>query len=186
MKDLHIALSKANPEMFARARGEIFESKGDVSLFLASGEEVPAIKGTKLYLNDRIVSREDSAVLASFGATGVLVLGQNQQMPLYSDFFHQIESLEQVGIVDTFSQFDGIQLDDVIDMTALELAIQAGQNIEALTGGSAANEYGDASTVIFYQRYGDWLIPVYGFDDSNSGCARISTSNDFGDIHIHN
>ncbi len=97
MADGNITVSSGAPEMFTRVRGEISESKGDVSLFRASGEEVPAIKGTKLYLNDTLVSRNDSAILANFGDSGVVVLGQNQQVPLYSEFFQSIDSFEQTA-----------------------------------------------------------------------------------------
>ena len=116
MKAANIAKSTVTPEVFARARGEIFQSKGDVSLFLSSGEEVPAIKGTKLYLNDTIVSREDSAVIAKFGDASALVLGQNQQVCLNADFFHRIDLLEQSAIVDSGTQIDGPQLDGASDI----------------------------------------------------------------------
>ena len=76
MKTACIILSTPTPEMFAYVSVEVPESIGDVSFFL-SGEEVPAIKGTMLYLKDTIISREDSAVLAKFDDSGFLVLGQN-------------------------------------------------------------------------------------------------------------
>ncbi|MFT6237802.1 MAG: hypothetical protein ACJATQ_001334, partial [Cellvibrionaceae bacterium] len=107
MKDLNTVVPTVTPEIFTRVRGEILEAKGDVSLFRAAGEEVPAIKGAKLYLNDTIISREDSAVIANFGDAGVLVLGQNQQVPLYSDFFQRVDSLEQAGTADTSTLSDG-------------------------------------------------------------------------------
>jgi hypothetical protein len=75
LKDDNVIISTVTPEMFARVRGEISDSKGDVSLFRASGEEVPAIKGTKLYLNDTIISGEDRAVLVKFDDSGFSVLG---------------------------------------------------------------------------------------------------------------
>ena len=189
MKAANIAQSTATPEMFARARGEISQSKGDVSLFLSSGEEVPAIKGTKLYLNDTIVSLEDSAVLANFGDAGILVLGQNQQVSLNADFFHRIDLLEQLATVDSIAQFDGPQLGGAIDIAALNIAIQADQNIEALLNNSiaaghitaaAANEYGDASTVILYQKVGDSLRPVNDFLVSTFGLVEIDRINDIG------
>jgi hypothetical protein len=172
MKAANIAQSTVTPEMFAHARGEISQSKGDVSLFLSSGEEVPAIKGTKLYLNDEIVSREDSEVIVNFGDAGVLVLGQNQQVSLCADFFHCIDLLEQSATVDSSAQFDGPQLGGAIDIATLNIAIQADQDIEALLNNSiaaghinaaAANDYGDASTVVLYQKVGDSLRPVSDF-----------------------
>ena len=172
MKAANIAQSTVTPEMFAHARGEISQSKGDVSLFLSSGEEVPAIKGTKLYLNDEIVSREHSEVIVNFGDAGVLVLGQNQQVSLCADFFHCIDLLEQSATVDSSAQFDGPQLGGAIDIATLNIAIQADQDIEALLNNSiaaghinaaAANDYGDASTVVLYQKVGDSLRPVSDF-----------------------
>jgi hypothetical protein len=172
MKAANIAQSTVTPETFAHARGEISQSKGDVSLFLSSGEEVPAIKGDKLYLNDEIVSREDSAVIVNFGDAGVLVLGQNQQVSLCADFFHCIDLLEQSATVDSSAQFDGPQLGGAIDIATLNIAIQADQDIEALLNNSiaaghinaaAANDYGDASTVVLYQKVGDSLRPVSDF-----------------------
>jgi hypothetical protein len=172
MKAANIAQSTVTPETFAHARGEISQSKGDVSLFLSSGEEVPAIKGTKLYLNDEIVSREDSEVIVNFGDAGVLVLGQNQQVSLCADFFHCIDLLEQSATVDSSAQFDGPQLGGAIDIATLNIAIQADQDIEALLNNSiaaghinaaAANDYGDASTVVLYQKVGDSLRPVSDF-----------------------
>jgi hypothetical protein len=172
MKAANIAQSTVTPATFAHARGEISQSKGDVSLFLSSGEEVPAIKGDKLYLNDEIVSREDSAVIVNFGDAGVLVLGQNQQVSLCADFFHCIDLLEQSATVDSSAQFDGPQLGGAIDIATLNIAIQADQDIEALLNNSiaaghinaaAANDYGDASTVVLYQKVGDSLRPVSDF-----------------------
>jgi hypothetical protein len=172
MKAANIAQSTVTPETFAHARGEISQSKGDVSLFLSSGEEVPAIKGDKLYLNDEIVSREDSEVIVNFGDAGVLVLGQNQQVSLCADFFHCIDLLEQSATVDSSAQFDGPQLGGAIDIATLNIAIQADQDIEALLNNSiaaghinaaAANDYGDASTVVLYQKVGDSLRPVSDF-----------------------
>jgi hypothetical protein len=75
MKTACITLSTPTPEMFAYVSIEVPESIGDVSFFL-SGEEIPAIEGTKLYLNDTIISREDRAVLAKFDDSGFSVLGQ--------------------------------------------------------------------------------------------------------------
>ncbi len=189
MKAADIAQSTVTPEVFARARGEISQSKGDVSLFLSSGEEVPAIKGTKLYLNDTIVSLEDSAVIANFGDASVLVLGQDQQVCLNADFFHRIDLLEQLATVDSSAQFNEPQLGGAIDIATLNIAIQADQNIETLLNNSiaaghitaaAASDYGDVSTVVLYQKVGDSLRPVSDFLVATFGLAEIDRINDIG------
>jgi VCBS repeat-containing protein len=143
---------------------------------------VPAIKGTKIYLNDTLSSREDSAVIAYFGDSGVLVLGQNQQVPFTSDFFNNVDSLEQVA---------SAQPDAGIDLAALELAIQAGQNIEELleptaAGGDSANESGAASSVVFYQRTGDSLISVPGIDSTTFSSVQSQPVFALGDIDANN
>jgi hypothetical protein len=181
MKAANIPQSTVTQEVFARARGEISQAKGDVSLFLSSGEEVPTIKGTKLYLNDTIVSREDSAVIANFGDASILVLGQNQQMCLYADFFNYIDLLKHSAIIDSSAQFNGPQLGGTIDIAILEMATQVGQNIEALLDNStaachiaAANGYGDVSTAVLYQKVGDSLRPVSGFLVSTFGPQKLT------------
>ena len=180
MEDRYIKVARAIPEMFARARGEIAETKGDVSLFLASGEEVPAVKGTKLYLNDIIVSRDDGAILASFGDVGVLILGQNQQIHLQSDFFHRINSLVQAITPVTRNQLAG-----AIEITKLELAIQTGQNIEQLFDESVvANKNVNALKTIFYQRVGGTLLPISSFEASAFRRSPIHPIDEFGDINI--
>ncbi len=189
MKAADIAQSTVTPEVFARARGEISQSKGDVSLFLSSGEEVPAIKGTKLYLNDTIVSLEDSAVIANFGDASVLVLGQDQQVCLNADFFHRIDLLEQLATLDSSAKYKEPQLGGAIDIATLNIAIQADQNIETLLNNSiaaghitaaAASNYGDVSTVVLYQKVGDSLRPVSDFLVSTFGLAEIDRINDIG------
>ena len=189
MKAADIAQSTVTPEVFARARGEISQSKGDVSLFLSSGEEVPAIKGTKLYLNDTIVSLEDSAVIANFGDASVLVLGQDQQVCLNADFFHRIDLLEQLATLDSSAKYKEPQLAGAIDIATLNIAIQADQNIETLLNNSiaaghitaaAASNYGDVSTVVLYQKVGDSLRPVSDFLVSTFGLAEIDRINDIG------
>jgi Ca2+-binding RTX toxin-like protein len=187
MADGNFTVASSTPEIFTRVRGEISDSRGDVSLIRATGEEVPAIKGTKIYLNDTLSSREDSAVIAYFGDSGVLVLGQNQQAALASDFFNNVDSLEQVGSANTGALNTSRQPDAGIDLAALEQAIQAGQNIEELleptaAGGDATNESGASSSVVFYQRTGDSLIAVSGFETSTVDRAQINPINEINDI----
>ena len=186
MKDLNTVVATTTPGMMARACGELLEIKGDISLFRVSGEEVPAIKGAQLYLNDTIVSRDNSALIANVGDVGVLVLGQNQQVSLYPDFLQRIDLLEQTINVETSNLPDA-----AIDLAALALAIQSGQNIEELldptaAGGDVAIEDSDVSTIIFYQRTGDSLVPVSGFETSSLGLAQIDTSIDVADLDINN
>ena len=180
MEDRYIKVPGAIPEMFARSRGEIAETKGDVSLFLASGEEVPAVKGAKLYLNDTIVSRDDGAILASFGDAGVLLLGQNQQIHLHSDFFHRINSLVQAITPVTRTQLAG-----AIEITKLELAIQTGRNIEQLFDKSVvASKKVNALKTTFYQRAGGTLLPISSFEASAFRCAPLHPIDEFGDTNI--
>lgn len=191
MADGNINISSDTPEIFTRVRGEISDSNGDVSVIRPSGEEVPATKGTKLYLNDTLSSRNDSAVVAYFGDSGVLVLGQNQQAPLHSDFFQNVDSLEQIASVNTEAQPNGAEPGSTIDLAALEQAIRAGQNIEELleptaAGADSTNEDGASSSVIFYQRAGDSLLPVSGFETSTVDRAQINPINDIGDLDSNN
>jgi hypothetical protein len=181
MEGRNINVARQTSEIFAHVRGEITETKGDVSLFLASGEEVPAVKGTKLYLNDMIVSREDGAILASFNDVGVLVLGQNQQMHLHSDLFHRINLLDQAA-----TPASRTQLKSGIEITALALAIQAGQNVEELLDPDALLN-GDVATskVILYQRVGNTLLPISSFETSIFSRTQMNLINEFGDIDIN-
>jgi hypothetical protein len=123
MADGNFTVSAVTPEIFTRVWDEISESKGDVSVFRASGEEVPATKGAKLYLNDTVVSRDDSAIIASFGETGVLVLGQNQQAPLYSEFFQRVDSLEQALKPQPNLENTGIDLFSIFSIQKTKLSM---------------------------------------------------------------
>jgi hypothetical protein len=191
MADGNFTVSSSTPEIFTRVRGEISDSRGDVSLIRATGEEVSAIKGTKIYLNDTLSSREDSAVIAYFGDSGVLVLGQNQQVPLTSDFFNNVDSLEQTASANTGAQTASSQPNGGIYLAALEQAIQAGQNIEELleptaAGGDSANESGAASSVVFYQRTGDSLFSVSGFDPTVIAVEQTAPVIEIGDLDSNN
>jgi len=189
MADGNITVSSVTPEMFARERGEVTETSGSVALIRASGKEVQAVKGSKIYLNDTLISRDDSAVIVSVGDTGVLVLGQNQQIPLSYDFFNNITSLEQVAQTDKLAPADPA---DVVDFQALEQAIAEGQSIEDIleptaAGNTAGNEGdADSSFVIFYQRTGDSLLPVSGFDTTTFGRTIINPENEVGDLDDNN
>jgi hypothetical protein len=191
MAEENASVSSITPEMFTRPLGEITESKDDVSLFRVSGEEVPAIKGAKLYLNDTIITRNDSAVLVNLGVAGVLVLGQNQQVTLHSEFFKNIDPLSQSDTTNFSAQNAAAQAENATDIAALQLAIQSGQNIEELLAPTAAgvegtNQDGASSIIIFYQRIGSSLIPVSGFGTSSFGGSQFNTTNEFGDLDRNN
>jgi VCBS repeat-containing protein len=167
------------PEIFTKVRGEVAESSGDVVIIRASGEEVIAEKGTKLYLNDTLSSHNDSAVIVIVGDKGALTLGQEQQIPFTQAFFDRLDSLEQVG-----------SLEEAVSIEALEQAIAEGRSLEDLLEATAAggepNPDGSSDNVIFYQRVGDSLIPVSGFQTSTLGSDSLFSENQVGDSDANN
>jgi hypothetical protein len=133
---------------------------------------VPTIKGTQLYLNNTVISLDNSAFIANFGDARILVLGQHQQVSLYPDFLQRIDLLEQMINAETSNLPDG-----AIDLAALASAIQSGQNIEELLDPTSAD--GDISVTTF--RVVDDAT-VYSTDSSGNGDtarSRLSVRSEF-------
>ncbi len=173
-------VSSSVPEEFTKVRGEIAESRGDVTLIRASGEEVVVEKGSKIFLNDILNSHDNSAVVIFFENGGALTLGQDQQLPLTKPFFDRLESLKEEG-----------SLEEAVSVEALEQAIAEGRSLEEIlqapaAGGDTPNLDGTSSSVIFYQRTGDSLLPVSGFQTSTFSSDTNLVINEFGDLDSNN
>ena len=162
------------PEIFTRVRGEITDVSGEVYLLRASGEELVAQKGTQLYLNDVLLSYDNSTVLINLGDNGLLSLGQEQALTLTQDLFERIHSMDQVA-----------SLEEAISIEVLEQAIAEGRSLEDILQAPAAgngieNVDASASSLVFYQRSGDALIPVSGFETTTLGREFLQPINEFG------
>ena len=74
-------VSSSIPEEFTKVRGEVTEAIGRECGIRASGEEIFVEKGTKIYLNDVILSPDNASVVLAIGESGFLSLGQAQKVP---------------------------------------------------------------------------------------------------------
>lgn len=136
------------PEILTHARVDISELKGDLSLFLASGEDVLAIKGPKLYFDDILISREDNATLAIYGDDGAFVSGQYQQKPLCSELSHPANLLEPAAVIVASTCSGGFNPDSAIKK-------------------AASNKVAVVATIIFNPILTDARLPL-------SGCKALA------------
>nr|MBX2808867.1 retention module-containing protein [Cellvibrionaceae bacterium] len=165
-------ISSTVPEAFTQVRGEIAATSGDVVLIRPSGEIVTARAGLKIFLNDTLSSRDDSAVLVNLSGQGAFSVSQNQQLLISQAFLDRLQTPEREG-----------SLEQAISLGALEQAIAEGRSIEDILPATAAGAESveeSENVLIFYQRTADALIPVSGFTTNNFADVNTIRINEFG------
>jgi hypothetical protein len=145
-------------EILTYARVDISELKGDLSLFLGSGEDVLAIKGPKLYFDDILIGREDNAALAIYGDDGAFVSGQYQQTPLYSELSHPASLLEPAAVI-------------------VASTCSVGFNPDCAIKKAASNKVAAVATIIFNPILADALLPLSGYKASAFTRTQINPIN---------
>jgi len=173
MADENIISSTA-PEIITQVQGEIAAAGGSVFILRSTGEVVPAESGVELYLNDTITSHDDSSVFMLFGDQTALTLGQAQKLVITEEF---LAGTEQAVEYDVYERNE-------ITQDELAQAIAEGRNIEELLEATAAGEEAlpgaGTESFIIYQRTGDALIPVSGFETSTFTTAVEFAENQSG------